>query len=60
MLNGPGILIYPSNFVIKFKVTNKCLQIQDLATSIYILEGHGSPKMADSCHMGIRVLDDAK
>ena len=39
-----------SNIVIKFNITNKCLQIQDLATSICILEGHGSSEMAGFCH----------
>ena len=42
--------LHTSNIVIKFNITNKCLQIQDLATSICILEGHGSSKMAVFCH----------
>ena len=45
-----NIDLHPSNIVIKFNISNKCLQIQDLATSICILEGHGSSKMAGSCH----------
>ena len=42
--------LHTSNIVIKFNITDKCLQIQNLATSICILEGHGSSKMAGSCH----------
>ena len=42
--------LHISNIMIKFNITNKCLQIQDLATSICILEGHDSSGMADFCH----------
>ena len=42
--------LHTSNIVSKFNISNKCLQIQDLATSICILEGHDSSKMVGSCH----------
>ena len=45
-----NIDIQPSEIGIKFNISNKCLKIQDLATSICILEGYVSSKMAGSCH----------
>ena len=45
-----NIDLHLSNIMIKFNISNKCLQIQDLATSICIIEGHGSSKVAGSCH----------
>ena len=45
-----NIDLHPSNFMTKFNITNKCLRIQELATIIYISEGHSSSKIAGSCH----------
>ena len=45
-----NIDLHPFKFVTRFNITDKGLQIQDLATIIYISEGHSSSKMAGSCH----------
>lgn len=50
LLNGPkNIGLHSSDFVMKFNITDKCLDIQSLATSIFILEGYNYPETVAYC-----------